>query len=227
MKGNGEKGMDYISEDLPELTWEQIKQISTQFGTAIPPPWNLWWSDLPITYLSQLIEAISSSRLENNKLVIPNVVSEWPPKNISEEELPKQISESNPRWTMVEENGVIKSSLMTLGVEHFHSNGDIIITNCWEALIEGLGLGIYENKIRKSVNSEALIRERIGKIEWAMKVILKEEDRVTSIENERDLARVEATTAARQSGLDIEQTKVLEEFSRKKIIDNGQKIKKI
>jgi len=204
-----------------ELTWEQIKQISTQFGTAIPPPWNLWWSDLPITYLSQLIDAISSSRLEDNKLIIPNVVSEWPPKNISEEELPKQISRTNERWTMVEENGVIKSSLMTLGVEHFHSNGDIIITNCWEALIEGLGLEIYENKIRKSVNSEAHIRERIGKIEWAMKVILKEEDRVTSIENERDLARVEATTAARQSGLDIEQTESAGNLAAKKIIDNG------
>ena len=30
-----------------DLSWLQSKKIGESFGTAVPPPWNLWWSDLP------------------------------------------------------------------------------------------------------------------------------------------------------------------------------------
>ena len=122
---------------------------------------------------------------------------------------------------MVKNNGVIKSSLMTLGVEHFHNEGDIVVTRHWEALLEGLGYEIYENNIRKSVETESFIRDRVAKINEASDIIYLEDERVGDLEKERDLARIEATTAARQSGLDIEQTENAGDQAAAKIIDQG------
>ena len=204
-----------------ELNWIEIKEISNEFGTAIPPPWNLWWSDLPMTFMAPLIQTLANSRIEDNKLIIPNVVSDWPLENMDEVEIPEQISKTQTRWTMIEDNGVIKSSLMTLGIEHFHSNEDIIITKHWEALLEGLGFEIYENNIRKSVDSESHITDRIAKINNSLEIISREDKRIGDLEKERDLARIEATTAARQSGLNIEQTEKAGDLAAAKIIDHG------
>ena len=202
-----------------ELDWLQIKRVSNEFGTAIPPPWNLWWSDLPITYMAPLIQIIGDSRIEDEKLIIPNVVKNWPLETMGK--IPEQLSKSQTRWTMFEDNGVIKSSLMTLGVEHFHNEGDIVVTRNWEALLEGLGYEIYENNIRKSVETESFIRDRVIKINQASDVIYLEDERVSDLEKERDLARIEATTAARQSGLNIEQTENAGDQAAAKIIDQG------
>ena len=202
-----------------ELDWLQIKRVSNEFGTAIPPPWNLWWSDLPITYMAPLIQIIGDSRIEDEKLIIPNVVNNWPLETM--EKIPEQLSKTQTRWTMVKDNGVIKSSLMTLGVEHFHNEGDIVVTRHWEALLEGLGYEIYENNIRKSVETESFIRDRVIKINQASDVIYLEDERVSDLEKERDLARIEATTAARQSGLNIEQTENAGDQAAAKIIDQG------
>ena len=202
-----------------ELDWTQIKRVSNEFGTAIPPPWNLWWSDLPITYMAPLIQIIGDSRIEGGKLIIPDVVDKWPLETM--EKIPEQLSKTQTRWTMFEDNGVIKSSLMTLGVEHFHNEGDIVVTRHWEALLEGLGYEIYENNIRKSVETESFIRDRVAKINQASDIIYLEDERVGDLEKERDLARIEATTAARQSGLNIEQTENAGEQAAAKIIDLG------
>ena len=202
-----------------ELDWQQIKHVSNEFGTAIPPPWNLWWSDLPMTYMAQLIRFVGKSRIEDGKMIIPNVVNNWPLDAI--EEKPEQLSTTQTRWTMIEDNGVVKSSLMTLGVEHFHNGGDIVVERHWEALLEGLGFENYENNIRKSVETESYIIDRVAKINGASNIISRENERVSNLEKERDLARIEATTAARQSGLNIEQTEVAGDQAAAKIIDQG------
>ena len=154
--------------------------------------------------MALFIQIIGESRIEDGKLIIPNVVNNWPLETM--EKIPEPLSKTQTRWTMVKNNGVIKSSLMTLGVEHFHNEGDIVVTRHWEALLEGLGYEIYENNIRKSVETESFIRDRVAKINEASDIIDLEDERVGDLEKERDLARIEATTAARQSGLDIEQT---------------------
>ena len=61
-----------------------------------------------------------------------------------------------PRWTEVNSHGIIKSSLMTLGIEHKHIESDIVIPKYWEGLIETLGFEILEDKIVK--NSEIISR---------------------------------------------------------------------
>ena len=169
--------------------------------------------------MALLIQIIGDSRIEDEKLIIPNVVNNWPLETI--EKIPEQLSKTQTRWTMVKDNGVIKSSLMTLGVEHFHNEGDIVVTRHWEALLEGLGYEIYENNIRKSVETESFIRDRVTKINQASDVIYLEDERVGDLEKERDLARIEATTAARQSGLNIEQTENAGDQAAAKIIDQG------
>ena len=203
------------------LNWKQIKKISEEFGTAIPPPWNLWWSDLPVSYLPPLIQSIKTSFIESNELIIPNVVDNWPLDAIEISQIPEQISGTKANWTMIHDNGVIKSSLMTLGIEHYHKNGDIIITTCWEALLEGLGFEVYEDKIRTSVDSELHITDRVEKIIHSMDIIDRETDRMRRLEKKRDLARIEATTAARQVGLNIEQTERAGDKAAAKIIDEG------
>ena len=169
--------------------------------------------------MALLIQIIGDSRIEDEKLIIPNVVNNWPLETM--EKIPEQLSKTQTRWTMVKDNGVIKSSLMTLGVEHFHNEGDIVVTRHWEALLEGLGYEIYENNIRKSVETESFIRDRVTKINQASDVIYLEDERVGDLEKERDLARIEATTAARQSGLNIEQTENAGDQAAAKIIDQG------
>ena len=59
------------------------------------------------------------------------------------------------------------------------------------------------------------------KINQASDVIYLEDERVGDLEKERDLARIEATTAARQSGLNIEQTENAGDQAAAKIIDQG------
>jgi DNA polymerase II large subunit len=169
--------------------------------------------------MALLIQIIGDSRIEDGKLIIPNVVNNWPLETM--EKIPEPLSKTQTRWTMVKNNGVIKSSLMTLGVEHFHNEGDIVVTRHWEALLEGLGYEIYENNIRKSVETESFIRDRVAKINEASDIIDMEDERVGDLEKERDLARIQATTAARQSGLDIEQTENAGDQAAAKIIDHG------
>ena len=169
--------------------------------------------------MALLIQIIGDSRIEDGKLIIPNVVNNWPLETM--EKIPEQLSKTQTRWMMVKDNGVIKSSLMTLGVEHFHNEGDIVVTRHWEALLEGLGYEIYENNIRKSVETESFIRDRVAKINEASDIIDMEDERVGDLEKERDLARIQATTAARQSGLDIEQTENAGDQAAAKIIDHG------
>ena len=145
--------------------------------------------------MAPLIQIIAKSRIEDEKLIIPNVVKNWPLESM--EEIPEQLSTTQIRWTMIEDNGVVKSSLMTLGVEHFHNEGNIVVTKHWEALLEGLGFENYENNIRKSADTESYIINRIEKINGASRVISREDERVSNLEKERDLARIEATTVAR------------------------------
>ena len=120
------KWVTYLRE--LELEWRQIKQISIDFGTAIPPPWNLWWSDLPLNFIPLLIQSLTNSKIQNGAIIIPNIVENWPfDESVVNNQIPEQISNNWPRWTEVKNHGVVKSSLMTLGVEHYHESGNLII----------------------------------------------------------------------------------------------------
>jgi hypothetical protein len=205
-----------------ELDWEKIKLISLEYGTAIPPPWNLWWSDLPMTFIPVMIHHLTNSKIVDGSICIPQVASSWPREDaLKENELPLQISKKWPRWTDVKNNGVLKSSLMTLGVEHFHEEGNIIIEKNWESLLEGLGLETHQQNIRKKIDVESHIEQRVQKIQNAYSIINHESKRVEELEHERDLERIVATTAARQAGMNIQETEKAGEKAAMKIVDSG------
>jgi len=46
------------------LDWDVIVQISRTFHTAIPPPWNLWWNDLPLEFTPPLIDSLLQGTVE-------------------------------------------------------------------------------------------------------------------------------------------------------------------
>ena len=46
------------------LDWDNIVEISRSFLTAIPPPWNLWWNDLPLEFIPHLIESLLEGKIE-------------------------------------------------------------------------------------------------------------------------------------------------------------------
>ena len=205
-----------------ELDWIQIKKISQDYGTAIPPPWNLWWSDLPMTFVPILIDNLLRSEIKEEKVIIIDAVKNWPnEEKLREEDIFLQISEKWPDWTQVRQNGVVKSALMTLGIEHYHDNGNVVISKNWEALLEGLGLEISEGFIKEKITGKMHIKERIERIRNAQLLIAQESKRIDELERLRELERIEATTTARQSGLDIKETEKAGEKAAEKIIDTG------
>ena len=204
------------------LNWTQTKSICINFGVSPPPPWNLWWSDLPLSFTSVLIEALLTGQINNQALILEGAASGWKPnQNIENIGLDTPSTGQWPRWTKVHEHGVVKSSLMVLGIQHHHSNDDIIIPHHWEALIEGLGLKIDSNRVVLSVEALPHVDERVTRIRQATAVIEEEEKRLAKLEQQRSIERIRAETAARQRGLNIEETEKVGDTAAAVIEDSG------
>jgi len=205
-----------------DLTWDQCKGICGNFGTAVPPPWNLWWADLPISFTPHLIEALIGSEANEGALRIMGAAKGWSPDGRTVElEIEERDHERWPRWTSVRMHGVTKSSLMTLGMQHYHDGDDILITKNWESLLDGLGLECREGVIVPIVESGSHISSRIEAIEESIQIISEEEGRLERLEAKRAVARLEATTAAMQSGKDTLETEAIGDEAAEKIGDSG------
>tara|TARA_Y100001970_G_scaffold223849_1_gene275652 strand:+ start:1813 stop:5784 length:3972 start_codon:yes stop_codon:yes gene_type:complete len=205
-----------------ELTWEQCRMVCGDFGTAVPPPWNLWWADLPISFTSPLIEALINSEVGSEGLRIRGAAENWKADgDIGDLGIEEGEHEKWPRWTSVRMHGVTKSSLMTLGVQHVHDGSDIIIPKNWESLLDGLGLECMGGEIVRVVESEPHINSRIQRIKESNEIIEEEEERLEVLESRRAVARLEATTAAMQSGKDTLETEAIGDEAEEKIVDRG------
>ena len=205
-----------------EMDWSQIKRICIKFGTAPPPPFNPWWSDLPLSFAGKLIEALLNSKIKSKGLRIPDVVQGWSPEQ-KLEDIGLDIPSTGvwPRWTKVETHGVIKSSLMVLGIQHHHRRGDIVIPSKWEALLEGLGLEVEGSQIKMRADAAPHVTDRVAKIRAATETLQAEDVRREEIEAERDIERVRAQTAARQRGMSIAETEKEGDEAAEAIEDPG------
>ena len=149
-----------------EISWRQIQEISISYGSSVPPPWNHWWSDLPIQFVPELVDSIlEKGSIEDSSLRIRDVVDGWPYSLASEESLfGEPLLGEWPRWTEVSRHGLVKSSLMTLGIEHEHDGSDILIPQHWESLLDGLGLdySLEEIVVRRDV--KPIVSDIAGKI---------------------------------------------------------------
>jgi hypothetical protein len=205
-----------------ELTWEQCRGICGDFGTAVPPPWNLWWADLPISFAPPLIDSLIHSEVGSEGLRIRGAAEGWRPDgSIGDLDIEEEDHEKWPRWTSVRMHGVTKSSLMTLGLQHIHDGGDILIPKNWESLLDGLGLEQRDGGIVPVVESGPHISSRIQRIKESNAVIREEEERLADLEARRAVARVEATTAAMQSGKGTLETEAIGDEAAEKIEDQG------
>ena len=148
------------------LNWSQMKKICESFGTAVPPPWNLWWSDLPIQFIPALVKnLLNYGKIESGSLRIVGAVDNWP-LSLDHDDMGigSPVMGEWPRWTELSRHGVVKSSLMTLGLCHSHDEGDIVIPHFWESLLDGLGLEWQEGNIRVRVDVNPLVSELVDRI---------------------------------------------------------------
>jgi len=140
-----------------DLSWSQVRDIAICYGTAVPPPWNHWWSDLPIQFVPELVDSIiEKGCIEDSMLRIRGVVAGWPySPDGGKISFAEPILGESPRWTKISRHGLVKSSLMTLGIGHRHEDSDILVPKHWESLLDGLGLDDSLGKIvaRKDVKS--------------------------------------------------------------------------
>ena len=240
------------------LDWDNIVEISRNFLTAIPPPWNLWWNDLPLEFIPPLIESLLEGKIEaashpedgvkthphpdRKWMRLPGAILGWEPidhtpaelpmsgqkraiqatlRNTIPEQMPGQVKSipesvlgSWPRGTHHEEHGVVKSSLMVLGIPHMHDGDDILIMHGWQPLLEGLGLQTASNGnlVEVRVDAEAHLKSRLNRLEDAHQTCSVEKERMADLEQRRSTLRIAAETAARQRGETIAAT---EEEGRK------------
>ena len=158
-----------------ELTWEQVRNISESLGAAVPPPWNLWWSDLPVQFVTPLIESIlENGVVESSALRIRDVVGDWPNESEGDSGIGPPLLDDCPDWTRVGEHGLVKSSLMTLGLEHSHEDSDIVVPKFWEALFEGLGIEVSHDGLRLRVDAGQHVSEIVERVSAAKEIVIQE-----------------------------------------------------
>ena len=205
-----------------DLTWQQSKRISEAFGTAVPPPWNLWWSDLPISITKPLIQELVGSEIEEGALKISGASRDWGPDFLQEIDTTDEPDfDKWPSWMSVRNHGIVKSCLLTLGLQHYHEAGDIVILSNWEGLLEGLGLIIEEGMVVSSVDATLHIDDRLLRVSEAKKVVQFEGERKSELERRRGLARIRATTLAMQQGKGTLETEAIGEEAAQEISDLG------
>ncbi|MBC8438048.1 MAG: hypothetical protein H8D82_02125, partial [Euryarchaeota archaeon] len=232
-----------------DISWDMAVSISNEFGTAVPPPWNINWLDLPIEWVLPLHDAVMQSELipsqvnfddawnndskSDNWMRIKGAASNWSPQ-VSLTEKPDTppglpitiIPPINSRYRAGDSHewhGVIKSSIMLLGLPHYHDGDDLIITSSWEGMLDGLGLTIRQGGVEKRIDINSHLSDRIERLKLAVSNLKEENERMQVLESERALVRVEAETAARQRGEGIAGSDRAGDAAAAKVEDTGPK----
>jgi hypothetical protein len=229
------------------LDWDSALRISHQFNCAIPPPWNLNWLDFPIEWLTVLHSIIQEGEIfpaeespqdswtndstSINWMRLKGGAKNWqqetedsstpndPPGNRID--LPSPLEASYRCGDLHLQHGMLKTSLMLLGLPHHHDGDDIVVTSSWEGLLDGLGLEIKNDNITKRVEMSPHIEDRLQRIEGALKILKTESERCTILEAKRGKVRVQSETAARQRGEGIAATDKAGDEAAAKVLDEG------
>ena len=230
-----------------EPNWEQTIKISKEFKTSLCPPFNLWWKDLPLEWISTLDAILKECVIEKNNdgeltLKFIGASENWSEKNIPNpgSSIPditppgirhkvdecingKEIIQDDHRII----HGIVKSSLMVLGLEHVHSENNIIVTKGWEALLNGFGYASEnlqnQSSPRKIIDISEHCSERIRRLKNAYHVLSIEKERLTALNEQKRIVRIQAETEARQQGKGISETVELGLKAMSKIEDKGSK----
>ncbi|MBK00022.1 MAG: hypothetical protein CMB48_03460 [Euryarchaeota archaeon] len=228
-----------------KLDWNQTVKISKQFKTSLCPPFNLWWKDLPLEWISSLDNLMKDAIIEKNNFGGNFLRFKGASKNWNKDNIPKagcdisvnivpghlhNISECIDGKEVLEDNhriihGIIKSSLMVLGIEHLHEDEDILAISGWEALLDGLGYStenLQESiKPRKILDINEHCIERIRRLKIAYEFVSKEELRLSELNERKRVVKIKAETEARQQGMGISETVEIGKKAMFEIKDTG------
>ncbi len=170
---------DWIAflKDL-SLSWDDITRVCKSFGTAVPPPWNHWWSDLPVQFVPRLVDSIvGCGSIEGSSLRIKDSVKGWPYSFEAESlGIGDPVLGEWPKWTELSRHGVVKSSLMTLGIGHHHDGSDIVVPLYWESLLDGLGLENSQGGIAIRRDAKEIVSEIVDRVSKCLPKVVSERD---------------------------------------------------
>ena len=222
--------------------WEAAKEIAIRFSTSLVGTNNPWWLDLPIEWVPALLKSIETSTVRNGNLRFINGVKGWDPKNMDElrpefeaainhQDIPGPnyqvedgiFSDSIPQAWVLRIHGLVKGSALMLGLAHHHDGDDLVITEGWEALLDGLGYSLKGNEPMKIEDAESVFSDRIRDLRSAAITLGEERARKRELERERSTVRIAAETNARQRGLGIAETDKIGRDAANQLLDPGPK----
>ena len=222
--------------------WEAAKEIAIRFSTSLVGTNNPWWLDLPIEWVPALLKSIETSTVRNGNLRFINGVKGWDPKNMDElrpefeasinyQDIPGPnyqvedgiFSDSIPQAWVLRIHGLVKGSALMLGLAHHHDGDDLVITDGWEALLDGLGYSLKGNEPMKIEDAESVFSDRIRDLRSAAVTLGEERARKRELERERSTVRIAAETNARQKGLGIAETDKIGRDAANQLLDPGPK----
>ena len=222
--------------------WEAAKEIAIRFSTSLVGSNNPWWLDLPIEWVPALLKSIETATVRNGNLRFINGVKGWDSKNMDDlrpeteaainyQDIPGPdlqvedgiFSDSIPQAWVLRIHGLVKGSALMLGLAHHHDGDDLVITEGWEALLDGLGYSLKGNEPMKIEDAESVFSDRIRDLRSAAITLAEERTRKRELERERSTARIAAETNARQKGLGIAETDKIGRDAANQLLDPGPK----
>ena len=234
------KWRDYLISLNPK--WDAAKEIAIRFSTSLVGANNPWWLDLPIEWVPALLKSIETATVRNGNLRFIGGVKGWNFKEMDELRPEKEdainyqqipgpsipvedgiFSNSIPHGWVLRIHGLVKGSALMLGLAHHHDGDDLVITEGWEALLDGLGYSLKGNAPMKIEDANTVFSDRISELRSAAVTLSEERRRKRELEKERSTVRIAAETNARQRGLGIAETDKIGRDAANQLPDPGPK----
>ena len=136
-----------------------------------------------------------------------------PEEPIFEDSLPEA-------WTFMQ-HGLLKGTLLLLGIPHHHEGDDIIATGGWQAMLNGFGFTTRKSEIHQLIDLGIAVDQRILELRDCNTVLRAERARLFALEKERSTVRIAAETEARQRGLGISETDQVGKEAAESVPDEG------
>ena len=143
---------------------------------------------------------------------------------------PAQVSqlrmESFPKLCLLmgtQNSRLRQGSALMLGLAHHHDGDDLVVTEGWEAMLDGLGFTIKGKAPMRIEDAEAVFKNRIAELRNAAIILEEEKKRKSELEQKRSTVRIAAETDARQRGLGIAETDKIGKEAANQLPDPGPK----
>jgi hypothetical protein len=221
-------------------SWNSTKEIAIRFSTSLVGPHNPWWLDLPIEWVPALLKMIETSTIRDGNLRFVAGVKGWDaeemevlrPENeveldhgaIPGPDIPVEdgiFDSLVPHSWVLRIHGLVKGSALMLGLAHHHEGDDLVITEGWQAMLDGLGFSSTGKAPLRIEDAAAVFKGRIQDLREAEIILADERKRKNELEGERSSVRIAAETGARQRGLGIAETDMIGKEAADKLPDPG------